>query len=198
MHVVRRITLAASFVVLVAAGIGIGQGAAASPKAVSTQHSITMRGVEFRSLDFRVTPQYVPNSGGGIYAQLTGENPPDAAYLEADMNLPVGSLVNQVTFYYRDCGVQGQPTGEWYFAVYDPAHAKGNFILPIADTPSATLDCNTHALIRDVSPAVQVVATKDYVAGVNSLWRNGGADPTEAPVLVLLGAKVRYTCPHGC
>jgi hypothetical protein len=198
MRTVRRITLAASLVAMVVAGIAIGHEAGAAPRAVSNQHSITMRGVSFRSLDFRVTPQYVPNTGGGVYAQLTGESPPETAYLEADMNLPPGSLVNQVTFFYRDCGVQGEPTGQWYFAAYDPAHAAGNFILPIANTPAGTLNCHTHAFVRGVAPAVKVVATKDYVAGVNSLWRNGGADPTGAPILVVLGAKVRYTCPNGC
>ncbi len=197
MRTVRRITLAASIVAMVVTGIAIGHTAGAAPRASTTTHSITMRGVQFRALDFRITPQYVQNTGGGVYPQNAGPSL-EHVYLEADMNLPAGSLVNQVTFYYQDCGGAGDPLGRWYFAVYDPAHASGGFILPIANSPSGTLDCHTHAFVRSVAPAVKVVATKDYVAGVDSRWTNGGSEPTSAPNLVVIGAKVRYTCPNGC
>jgi hypothetical protein len=52
--------------------------------------------------------------------------------------------------------------------------------------------------VRNVSPAVKVDPTKNYVAGVDSGYANNGDDPTTSPSLVVLGAKVRYTCPNGC
>jgi hypothetical protein len=200
MRTVRRITLAASLAAMVVTGIAIGHTAGAAPRAAATQHSITMRGVQWRSLDFRYVPQYIQQHGGGVYLQrLPGAtSQPDAWFLEADMNLPAGALVNQVTFFYQDCGVHGNALAHWYFARYDPAHAGGGFILQSADSPVGTRDCQTHAFVRNVSPAVKVDPTKNYVAGVDSGYANNGDDPTTSPSLVVLGAKVRYTCPNGC
>jgi hypothetical protein len=109
-------------------------------------------------------------------------------------------LVNQVTFFFQDCGSpqQNNPLGHWYFAAYDPAHAGGAFILDPHDAPATMIDCATHAYIRTVSPAVKVVATKNYVAGVDSAYSVTFDQPELAPRFIILGAKVRYTCPNGC
>jgi hypothetical protein len=200
MRTVRRITLAASLAAMVVTGIAIGHTAGAAPRATTTQHSITVRGVEWRSLDFRFFPQYVPNTGGGVYAHVAaGHAIPSDIFLEAAMPVPVGAVINQVTFYLQDCGTDvPSALGQWYFATYDPTQRKGHFILPIADTPPSMRDCQFHSFIRTVSPAVKVLATTKYVAGVDTHFVSSADAPAPNPDFVVEGAKVRYTCPNGC
>ncbi len=157
MRAVRRITLAASLAATVVTGIAIGHTAGAAPRATATQHSVTVRGVEWRSLDFRFFPQYVEGTGGGVYAHVAaGHSTPNHIYLEAAMPVPIGAVINQVTFYLQDCGTDvPSALAQWYFAAYDPTHARGHFILPVADTPPSMWDCDFHAFVRTVSPAVK-------------------------------------------
>ena len=201
MRTVRRIALAASLAAMVVTGIAIGQTAGASPRAAATQHSVTVRGVEWRSLDFRVALQYVPDTAGGVYTHLTGSIPLDM-WVEAAMPVPAGALINQVTFYFQDCGFGpvGHETAlaDWYFAAYNPTKAEGHYILPVADAPASTWDCELHSWARAISPPLKVLATTSYVAGADSHFGTGGPDPNSNPDLIIEGAKVRYTCPDGC
>ncbi|HEY7282777.1 MAG TPA: hypothetical protein VID47_14420, partial [Actinomycetota bacterium] len=162
---------------------------------------VTVRGVEWRSLDFRASAQYVPNTGGGISVQVGNSTPPHP-YFEAAMRVPAGALINQVTFYLQDCGTQivGHPgaLADWYFAAYNPTKATGHFILPVARTPASMWDCDLHSWVRAVSPPVKVLATTSYVAGVDPHSVTSGNEPPADPKLIIEGAKVRYTCPNGC
>jgi hypothetical protein len=199
MRTVRRITLAASLAAMVVTGIAIGNTAGAAPRAAATQHSATVRGVEWRSLDFRVAPQYVPGTGGGVYTHLLSVDVPAAIYLEAAMPVPAGALVNQVTFFFKDCANNhSAPFGRWYFAAYNPTQARSHFILPLVKTPPSMVDCQLHSFARTVSPAVKVLATTSYVAGAESLYASSTDAPDTDPLLLIAGAKVRYTCPNGC
>jgi hypothetical protein len=197
MRAIRKVTLVASVAALVAGAV-IVEGAGASPRAAATQHSVTVRGVEWRSLDFRAFPQYVPNTGGGVYAHVAGSTAPDRTpAFEAAMPVPAGALINQVTFYFEDCGNDSNAFGDWYFAQYNPTTGAGQRILQAKDTPQAMLDCQLHSWARPVSPAVRVLATTTYAAGAD-LKVIGAGDPIPNPDLVVEGARVRYTCPIGC
>jgi hypothetical protein len=200
MSTVRRVTLAVSLAAMVVTGIAIGQIAGAEPRARSTVHSVTVRGMDFRSLDFRVFPQLIPNTGGGIYPAAPFGTAPQPAYLEADVELPPGASVNQVTFYYRDCGaVAGTfvPLLHSYLFAYDPVHAGGSYILPAADSPAKS--CSTTVpFVRPVSPPVKVVASRVYAVGVDTGYVVMGDSPTTTPDALIAGARVRYTCPNAC
>ena len=200
MRTFRRAMLTAGLAGLVVAGIAIGHTAGAATRTAA--HTITVLGENFHGLDSRVSTQFITNTGGGVYAQIHGPDVPSHTYLEATPNLPVGAVVDQVTFLYRDCGSSAgghPPLGHWYVFAYDPAHfANGSYILNMADSP--TLSCQTTVgFVRPVSPAVKVAAGKVWALGVDSGFAVVGNDPiTDPPDLLIAGAKVRDTGPPGC
>jgi hypothetical protein len=205
MRTLRKLTLAASLAVMVVAGIAIGHTAGAATGHVqlagtSTVHSVTVRGIDFRSLDYRVVPQHVENTGGGIYAQIPGPNINGHLYLEADPYMPVGAQLKDVTFYYRDCGQHSDPSvslGTWYVFAYAPSSSTGSYVMP--QTPSPERSCfGTVPFTHTFSPTVKVAAGKVYAIGVDSGFASSTEQPIDDPRLLIVGARVRYTCPNGC
>ncbi|HXJ66490.1 MAG TPA: hypothetical protein VNN79_22250 [Actinomycetota bacterium] len=205
MRIIRKLTLAAALGAMVVTGVAIGQiaGAAPASRSSTTVHSVTVRGVDFHGLDFRVHPQHVENTGGGVYAQVyPGPNVPNHIYLEADPPLPVGAVLKDVTFYYRDCGSGSShaPLGRFYVFAYEPSKATGTYLMPQQASPVVRCDV-TVSFPFTFNPPVKVAAGKVYAVGIESLFSVLGPTPeTELALIDLLieGAKVRYTCPNGC
>jgi hypothetical protein len=191
MPVVRKIAIGASLAVVVVAALVVGGGAGAAPRS-SSLRSVTIIGSEFTSLDSRVYPQYQPGTGGGIYAVAPGDNPTMALF-EATPRVPIGAVINQVTFYYRNC--LPPDSMNTYFAVYDPAKGTGVLPLPLANMPEGDCD-SSEMVVRQVNPGVAVVGSKSFRVGFGT--KGMSTEPIDTPATLIVGAKVRYSCPNGC
>ena len=191
------LTLAA---VLVGAALSASVATSASPAATRT-FVRTLAGTDFQSLDFRVAPQLVANSGGGIYLHSQKDaTRPDDIYLQAGVDLPVGANVTEVVFFYRDCGTpaaNSAPVAEYYFGSYNAR--QGSFTYHLPGATDEFQNCpTTNSFIRKGNPIVVVGAGRRYVVGAEVDVSHGGNEPDPNPWYVLVGARVKYTCPSVC
>jgi hypothetical protein len=164
----------------------------AAQAAITTTHTRTYLGLDFRPLDAMVFPELASNTGGGIYPIAMGNdinNLPDQMYFEARVDLPVGARVTEVTFFV--CGPAGN--GKFYFGGYQPGTRTFTAALPEASPPVSTqCPAGTRAFTRKGNPIVTTRAQRAYHLGVHIFAI--GNFRTASPIWVLNGARVRYTC----
>ena len=189
---IRRSVLPAALVILVASAWAMTARADSAARATATTFTRTYAGLDFRPLDVNVFPELASNTGGGIYPLAIGDDInslPDKMYFEAQVDLPVGAKVTEVTFFV--CGPAGN--AKFYFGVYKPNTLGFTAALPEA-SPPATTQCpaGTAAFTRTGSPIVTTAAGRVYHLGVQVLAL--GNFRTDNPIWVLNGARVRYTC----
>ena len=90
---------------------------------------------------------------------------------------PVGANVTSVSFFYTDCGLRGEPEpwlADYYFGAYRPTFNRMG------------------------GPIATVQVDRRYVLGAKSYDAESGDDPHTAPLWVLYGARLKYTCPTTC
>ena len=180
--------------------------ASADAAAAGTVYTRTLIGSDFHSLDVRIFPQFVSNTGGGVYAQFSddGSSHIPATFLEAPLELPVGAALTSVTFIYSDCGSSGGggssfPNGAYYVGSYNPA--AGSFSYIRSEASDQWGDCLAiHKFVQRGRPLATVVAGRRYVLGVH-VFSDGVeilVPPTSSPNLLVRGAIVKYTCDATC
>jgi len=189
--VLRRIGVAVSAMLLVGAGMGIARIAGAAPEARVTSHTLTIGGLEFRSLDYRSFPQFYSGSGGGVYRLEFMGPDVEKVYFEAAVHLPAGVNVTEVDYIYRDCGLTS-PYGGFYFGSYSPGVGFTDN-LPEADSPD--ISCTKSTFKRVLPTPVQIAAARFYVAGFFSTI--AVSQPAGTPLFMVFGARVGSPCPTG-
>lgn len=169
--------------------------AGAQKAAAVTTHYRTVVGIDFHPLDYRVTTQFFSGSGGGVYPESALTSGPQ--FLEAPIDLPVGATVTSVSFYYRDCGRVGpMPNASYYFGSYAPASGGYVDALPPASRRYGQCD-HTYTFTRSKASITRVAATRRYVLGTaTKSWEFN--TPTTTPQWLIVGARVKYTCPGQC
>ena len=182
--------------VLLAAGGGLAaiSAAGAARGATGTVYSRTVYGPDFRPLDSRVAAQFAPNTGGGIFAVLTGDLPRNSDF-EAPVDLPVGANVTSVAFFYKDCFNDAGPHALYYFGSYQPA--AGTFTYHLPEAAGTIGDCTVRHTFSRAKPTIATVqADHRYVLGTDVGTFTGPDNPS--PDWMLYGARIRYTCPTTC
>jgi hypothetical protein len=190
----RRWFTAAAVLLAAGGGIAAVSAAAATRGAASTIYSRTVYGPDFRPLDSRLAAQFAPNTGGGVFAVLTGELPPVRDF-EAPVDLPVGANVTSVAFFYKDCFNSGGAHALYYFGSYQPSAGHFTYHLPEAAGDFGT--CTTrYSFARTKATIATVQVDRRYVLGAD-VGTFTGPDNT-SPDWILYGARIRYTCPITC
>src|SRR3954453_13058416 len=130
----RWLALATAAICVPLAAVAVTR-ASAGAAAAGTTYTRTLIGPDFRSLDVRVFPQFVSNTGGGVYATFSddGSHMIPETYLEAPFVIPVGAALTSVTFVYSDCGWfpgggAGFPNAQYYIGSYAPAGGAFSYI----------------------------------------------------------------------
>lgn len=196
----RRVALVAVGV-LAASGLlamtdTIGSAGGATTDTVYTR---TFYGPDFKSLDFRISPQFLPNTGGGVY----GQQPSSVQwsgdyYFEAPVDLPVGANVTSVSFYYADCGPGSIELADYYFGSYKPSVGQFAYALP-ASVGGHSGACGVRYTFTRSKPTIAtVLPDRRYVLGAHAYLHVLGDTPTTDPDWTIFGARVRYTCPSLC
>ncbi|HEY3833356.1 MAG TPA: hypothetical protein VGO03_13750 [Acidimicrobiia bacterium] len=196
----QRIALVA--VTVVAAGGGgifvAASSSASTAAAVPTSFTVTVAGTDMHSLDARVTPQAVANSGGGVTPSYeSSEQPPNGPItFEAAINLPKGARVTAVSFTLTPgdrTGCLGEPL---MFGSYVPQDAMTTTNVSF-DTPYYAGPCHRATYTKTGNPIATVVNGRRYVVQ----WRPQPTSPYPGSGEfsgIFHGATVQYTCTSPC
>lgn len=138
-------------------------------------------GADFHSLDFR-NPLVFRSGTGGAVSSNTG-----SAYAEVGVDLPDSTVVREVTFIYRNCGV-ASVVPRYYFGMYTPGLAAFTYHVPETEGELGRLDCRPFVDRVTIDPPVDVHNSQNrYVAG---FWFSALGTNT---VQQLVGVRIGYS-----
>jgi hypothetical protein len=155
----------------------------------------TLGGEDFNTEDIRVFPQFLVNSGGGVYPLWDddGSHVVPPTYFESGVDLPVGAAITSVTFWYHDCNENS--AGAFYAGSYS---AVAGSYAPIVQETHGGTTCATQTLTKSGSPLATVVGGRRYVVGVHLDSSAVTLVRTSSPSFLLLGARIKFNCPSTC
>ncbi|MEY2424575.1 MAG: hypothetical protein QOI61_147 [Actinomycetota bacterium] len=162
-----------------------------------TAHELTLIGTDFKPLDTAFSAEFLTGTGGGVYPRLrqgyAGDLPAYGWFLEANVDLPPGAKVTEVTFY--SCGSNDN---KFYFGSYAPASNGFVYHLPAVAAANRTACPTRFTFKRTGNPIATVVVGRRYVLGYRFVGvGDGRATPSNADD-ILHGATLRYTCATAC
>jgi hypothetical protein len=186
-------------VAVAAAGLLIGSSAGAAQRA-TTNHTLTLVGTDFHTLDYRATLQYVAATGGGVYEQDLTNDAANPNYFEANLDIPAGARVTKVDFLVRDCGQigGGQSFLDTYLGSLRPGTTSFTYHLHLARVPNNQCGVTT-TTARTLAQPLLISAVRRYVVGFRDRLSMGpGGAPDDDPNTVMVGVRVHYACSAGC
>lgn len=150
------------------------------------------------SLDERVAPQFVPNSGGGVSATFEGGAAPNSTHVtfEAGIDLPKGAKVTAVSFTVTPANRTGCFGESLSFGSYVPQSAITTTNVSFT-TPSHLGACVRGTFTKTGNPIATVVDGRRYVIDWKaSVITDYPGDAASGGIFH--GATVKYTCTSPC